>query len=153
MPKLSDIPEPRRSYLASLDCPEFESTPWVKSPDLKDARISIISSAGIHVQSDPDFEKKSADYRVIPGDVKGGDIVMSHISPNFDRTGFFQDINVTFPIDRLNELAEDGVVGSVGNNHYSFMGATDPRDMEQKARKLATLLKEDSVDAVILVPV
>ncbi len=153
MVKLSDIPEPRRSYLASLGCPEFETTPWVRGPDLKDARVSIISTAGIHIENDPDFGKDSADYRVIPGDVKGSDIVMSHISPNFDRTGFFQDINVIFPIDRLSELAEDGVVGSVGNNHYSFMGATDPGDMEQQARKLAALLKEDSVDAVVLVPV
>lgn len=27
---------------------------------------------------------------------------MSHLSINFDRTGFQQDINVVFPIDRLN---------------------------------------------------
>lgn len=153
MAKLSDIPEPRRSYLASLECPEFETTPWAKSPELKDARISIISTAGIHLSGDSNFRKDSADYRVIPGDAKDSDIVMSHISLNFDRTGFFQDINVIFPIDRLNELAEGGVVRSVANNHYSFMGATDPRGMEQQARKLAALLKEVSVDAVILVPV
>lgn len=153
MVKLSDIPEPKRSNLAALECPEFETTPWAKSPELKDARISIISTAGIHSSGAPDFGKGSADYRIIPGGDKGSDLVMSHISPNFDRTGFFQDINVVFPIDRLNELAEDGIVGSVANNHYSFMGATDPRDMEQQARNLAGLLKGDSIDAVILVPV
>ncbi len=153
MVKLSDIPEPKRSYLAALECPEFETTPWARSPDLKDARISIISTAGIHPPSDPDFGKDSADYRIIPGGVKGSDLVMSHISPNFDRTGFAQDINVIFPIDRLSELVEGGVARSVGNNHFSFMGATDPRDMEQQARKLAGLLKGDSIDAVILVPV
>ncbi len=153
MAKLSDIPEPRRSYLSSLECQEFEITSRVKSSDLRDARISIISTAGIHLSGDPDFGKDSADYRVIPGDAKGSDIVMSHISPNFDRTGFFQDINVIFPFDRLNELADGGIVRSVGNNHFSFMGATDPRDMEQQARNLAGLLKRDSIDAVILVPV
>jgi D-proline reductase (dithiol) PrdB len=30
--------------------------------------------------------------------------VISHISINFDRTGFEEDWNVVFPLDRLNEL-------------------------------------------------
>lgn len=48
------------------------------------------------------------------------------ISTNFDRTGFHMDGNLIFPIDRLNELTENGFIGSVANYHYSFMGATDP---------------------------
>ena len=51
---------------------------------------------------------------------------MSHISTNFDRTGFQQDINVVFPVDRLRELAARGTIGSVADFHYSFMGATAP---------------------------
>jgi D-proline reductase (dithiol) PrdB len=58
-----------------------------------------------------------------------------------------------FPLDRLNELAADGVVGSVAATHYSFMGATDPVEMEPHARELAGRLKQDRVDAVILSPV
>ncbi len=38
---------------------------------------------------------------------------MSHISVNFDRTGFQQDLNTVFPIDRLRELVADGEVGSM----------------------------------------
>jgi D-proline reductase (dithiol) PrdB len=78
---------------------------------------------------------------------------MSHISTNFDRTGFQQDHNVVFPIDRLNELAAEGAVGSVASIHYSFMGATHPGKLERTARQLAGMLKQDQVDAVLLVPV
>ncbi|MBT3628866.1 MAG: hypothetical protein HN527_12280 [Rhodospirillaceae bacterium] len=78
---------------------------------------------------------------------------MSHISTNFDRAGYQQDMNVCFPIDRLNELAEEGVIGSVAKYHYSFMGATAPEDMEAPARQLAGLLKADNVNAVMLIPV
>ena len=78
---------------------------------------------------------------------------MSHISTNFDRTGFQQDHNVVLPIDRLNELAADGTIGSVASVHYSFMGATHPAKLERTARHLAGLLKQDQVDAVLLVPV
>jgi hypothetical protein len=76
-----------------------------------------------------------------------------HISINFDRTGFQEDWNVVFPLDRLNDLAAEGAVGSVADRHYSFMGATDPVQMEPYARELAGRLKEDAVSAAILPPV
>jgi D-proline reductase (dithiol) PrdB len=83
--------------------------------------------------------------------------LISHISINFDRTGFQEDWNVVFPLDRLNELAADGVIGEVAQTHYSFMGsfmgATDPVLMEPHARALAGRLKGDRVDTVILPPV
>ena len=50
-------------------------------------------------------------------------------------------------------MDEEGLIGSVASNHYSFMGATDPRDMEDDARHLAGVLKADQVDAVVLLPV
>ena len=78
---------------------------------------------------------------------------MSHISVNFDRTAFQQDLNVTFPRKHLADMDEEGLIGSVASNHYSFMGATDPRDMEDDARHLAGVLKADQVDAVVLLPV
>ena len=88
-----------------------------------------------------------------PGTTKPEDLLCSHISINFDRTGFQEDWNVVFPLDRLRELAAEGVIGSVAQTHYSFMGATDPVQMEPHARELAHRLKRDQVDAVILSPV
>jgi D-proline reductase (dithiol) PrdB len=95
----------------------------------------------------------TGDYRVIPGTVKAGDLVMTHVSTNFDRTGFQQDWNLVFPLDRLQELAADKTIGSVAAYHYSFMGATDPAEMKTAARNLGALLKGDQVDAALLVPV
>jgi D-proline reductase (dithiol) PrdB len=98
-------------------------------------------------------QTRPSDFRIIPGDTPASDLVMSHTSTNFDRTGFQQDWNVVFPLDRLRELAAAGVIGSVANQHYSFMGAADPRIMEPAARRLAALLRQDHVDAAVLVPV
>ena len=58
-----------------------------------------------------------------------------------------------FPLGRLGELAAEGRIGSVAATHYSFMGATDPREMEGAAREVAARLKQDRVDAVLLSPV
>ena len=54
---------------------------------------------------------------------------------------------------RSRELAGLGVIGSVADFHYSFMGATAPQQMETAARTLAGLLKKDKVTAALLVPV
>jgi len=81
------------------------------------------------------------------------DLLVSHISINFDRTGLQADWNVAFPLERLKELAADGVIGSVAETHYSFMGASDPIQMEPHARELAGHLKRDQVDSVLLCPV
>ena len=78
---------------------------------------------------------------------------MSHVSANFDRTGFQQDWNVVFPLDRLRELADQGAIGSLAAYHYSFMGGTKPERMEGDARNLAGILSNDGVNAVLLVPV
>lgn len=153
MARLESIPEPLRSHIAALACPTFETTPWREGPPLAQRRVAIVSTAGLHVRGDRPFGVFSGDYRVIPGDVRAGDLVMSHISANFDRSGFQQDWNVVFPIDRLRELVQEKAIGSVADFHYSFMGATDPAEMEGAARDLAGLLKRDGVSALLLVPV
>lgn len=153
MAHLDRFPGPMRSHLAKLECPSFESQPWVEGPPLSRRRIAIVSTAGLHNRDDRPFTSVSEEYRVIPGDIVANDLVMSHLSTNFDRTGFQQDWNVIFPIDRLREFADQGSIGSVADFHYSFMGATDPMKMEPVARDLAGLFKKDQVDGLLLVPV
>jgi D-proline reductase (dithiol) PrdB len=105
------------------------------------------------VRGEDPFRGRDQDYRVIPARTKPGELLTSHISINFDRTGFQEDWNVIFPLDRLNELASDGVISSVADTHYSFMGAIDPTQSEVHARELAGRLKQDHVDAALLPPV
>jgi D-proline reductase (dithiol) PrdB len=151
--RLTDLPAPMAQRLAELECPDFQTTPWVTGAALSERRVAIVSSAGLVRRGEDPFRGRDADFHVIAGDVKPDELLISHISINFDRTGFQEDWNVVFPLDRLNELAAAGVIGSVAATHYSFMGATDPVQMEPHAREVAGRLKEDRVDAVILTPV
>jgi D-proline reductase (dithiol) PrdB len=153
MARLTDFDDLGRDYYESMEMPHFDTTPWVVPQPVTQSRIAIISTAGLQRRGDRPFSMNSGDYRLLPGDMRAADLVMSHISTNFDRTGFQQDHNVVFPIDRLNELAAEGAVGSVASIHYSFMGATHPGKLERTARQLAGMLKQDCVDAVLLVPV
>jgi D-proline reductase (dithiol) PrdB len=151
--RLEKLPVAQAERLASLECPDFATTPWVTGPPLTERRVAIVSSAGLVVRGERPFRGREADYRVIPGATRPDQLLCSHISINFDRTGFQEDWNVVFPLDRLRELAAEGVIGSVAATHYSFMGATDPREMEGAARDVAARLKQDRVDAVLLSPV
>ena len=157
MVRLADLPEWERTHLLDKvnDLSGFDSRPWVSGPPLARRRVAIITTSGLHRRGDRPFAPgaQATDYRIIPGTVEADELAMSHLSINFDRTGFQQDLNVVFPIDRLNELAREGIIGSVADYHYAFMGAAPIRQLEPKARSLAGLLKKDRVDAVLLTPV
>lgn len=154
MAKLEQLPELEQKVLEGLQCPTFDVVPWADGPPLNQRRVAIISTAGLHKKEDRAFSFDAKDaYRLIPGDIKANELVMSHVSANFDRSGFQQDWNVMFPLDRLNEFKDRGIIGSVADYHYSFMGANDPVPMEAKAREVAKLLLKDGVNAALLVPV
>jgi D-proline reductase (dithiol) PrdB len=151
--RLSELPEVEARHLANIKCPTYDDTRAVPGKPLSQRRVVLISTAGLHVRQDRPFQPGDGSYRVIPAEIPAAELVMSHISVNFDRTGFQQDLNVVMPIDRLRELAADGVVGSMATVHYSFMGAFPPEAAEPHAKHLAGMLKRDQVDAAILVPV
>jgi len=155
MARISDLPEwEREHHLEKIrDLPDFGPTPWAEGLPVARRRVAIVTTAGLQRRDDIPFRAGSADYRVIPAATPAEDVVMSHVSVNFDRTGFQEDLNVVFPIERLREAAASGAVGSLAAYHYSFMGAASIRAMEAKARELAGLLRQDRVDAVILSPV
>jgi D-proline reductase (dithiol) PrdB len=151
--RLDDMPEVEAGHLRRIDCPTYDDTPALAGGPLDQRRVVIISTAGLHRRGDRPFRPGDGSYRVIPAETMASELVMSHISVNFDRTGFQQDLNVVFPIDRLRELVVDGAVGSMATVHYSFMGAFPPAAAEPHAQHLAGLLKADKVDAALLVPV
>jgi D-proline reductase (dithiol) PrdB len=151
--RLDKLPPDYAKRLAEIECPDFKTTPWVEGKPLKDRRVAVVSSAGLTVRGDRVFRGRDPDYRAIPATTKPNDLLCSHISINFDRNGFQEDWNVVFPLDRLNELAAEGMIGSVASTHYSFMGATDPVQMVDGAKEVADKLKTDKVDAVLLTSV
>ncbi len=153
MVRMTDLPPPTQTSMANLECPVFTSAPFVSGPPLAKRRVAVVSSAGLLRRGERPFVSGDTDYRAIPVDTPADQILMSHVSVNFDRTAFQRDINVVFPPERLRAMARAGSIGSVAATHYSFMGASDPRGMEANARAVAGRLKSDSVDAVLLTPV
>ncbi len=116
--RLGDLPAAMAKRLAELECPEFATRPWVAGPPLAERRVAIVSSAGLVVRGEKPFRGRDPDYRVIPATTRPDQLLLSHISINFDRNGFQEDWNVVFPLDRLNAMAAAGEIGSVAAAHY-----------------------------------
>lgn len=133
---------------------DIEPGPLLVGPAVATSKVAIITTAGLHRRDDRPFTFGALDYRLVPGDIDRGDLVMSHVSTNFDRSAYQQDLNICFPIDRLREMATAGEIGSVAQWHYSFMGAIpDPANLAATGEEVGRLLAADDVDIALLVPV
>lgn len=155
MVKLSDLPAHEQQHLLSKNRPPLGPKAWTApQKPLSELRVALITTAGLHFREDEAFNFIDATFRPISVDKNSDTLMMSHSSVNFDKTGFIEDINVVFPIDRLRELEKQKKVGSAADIHYSFMGAgLEPEKFQSSASQVAALLKKDRVDAVFLTPV
>ena len=159
MPKLEILAEQQREMLLNWPSPEYDDSPWTKmSKPLSECKVALVTTAGLHVRGDNPFTTAKnggdASFRVIPRLTDPADIVQSHTSIGFDRTSIYKDINITFPIDRLNELVALGKIGSLSENYYSFMGALRSITglTDQSGPEVAQKLLNEKVDVVLLTP-
>ena len=142
-----------KALTADLDGVKFDETAFTVPVPLTEAKVAIVTSASLHHPDDEDFSPMDTGYRILRSEAR--DYVRGHWSPNFDATGFALDINTVFPIDRLDELAAQGVIGSVAEEHLAYAG----NQFDLSAIRLdsgpsgAKFLKEQDVDVVLLPPV
>ena len=138
---------------AKIDCPTFANPAFVRAKPLEQATVAIVTSASLHHNSDDDFAPVDIGYRVLERERR--DIVVGHWSPNFDASGVIADLNVLFPIDRLEELAEQGTIGRVSDVHLAYAGNQfDLAGVRMDSGPAgAKFLIDNEVDVVLLPPV
>ena len=153
MARPENIPQPTRDAVLNLPCPAYDTTPFVSGPPLSQRRIAILSSAALIRRGDQPFPFGSGECRFVAADTPPNDLLLSHVSINFDRAGWQRDINVVFPIDRLRDLAASGEIGGVADTHYTVMGSTDPAAMEEAVNQIEGQLRQERIDSVLLSPV
>jgi D-proline reductase (dithiol) PrdB len=153
MPRLDQLSEAQQKNLLSHPCLEHDTAPWTPlARPLREARLALATTAGLHARGDAPFTGGHQGFREIPADTPPRDVVQSHTSIGFDRSGLQRDINVVFPLDRMRELVAAGELGSPAANNYSFLGAQRSYDgiIGESAPEVARRLKADGVDVVFL---
>lgn len=158
------LPPSLKGYFANMQAPPFDGIPWTPlGRPLAECRLALVTTAGINVRGvgPPfDYERERQQpmwgdptYRALPRDVRQDQVQTGHLHINNEDID--RDVNVAFPIARARELAADGVVGSLAATHYSFMGyqpdTTEWR--ERYAPEVASRMRAEAVDAVLLTPV
>jgi D-proline reductase (dithiol) PrdB len=157
---LSEFPLKYKLFLKAYPWRRIDPVPWapLKKP-LKDSRAAVVTSAGLVQPGQEPFDDsiRGGDYsfREIPADTDVSALIDTHRSDLYDHSGFRQDPNLVFPLDRLRELVGSGRIGSLNRRHLSFMGSiTAPGRLVKKTAPLAVpKLVEDGVDIALLLPV
>jgi D-proline reductase (dithiol) PrdB len=145
-----------RERVGDIPAPSFETTAATVAPPLSEAKVAIVTTAGLRPSGDVRlWSTTDPSFTVL--DAADRDVQLSHFSPNFDRSGFAQDLNVVYPIDRLRELVERGVIGSLAERNLSFMGAqmdaTFSGIIQDSGPRAAQVLLDDDVDVILLTPI
>ncbi len=156
MVRLSDLHPEEGNRMAQIakQLPSVDAGAWITPKPVAQSKIALITTSGIHRRSDPPFRPGVAEYRLLPDDLDHAELVMTHLSSNFDRSAFQQDPNVMLPLERLHEMQRDGEVAQVSRWHYGFMGAIpNVLMLEEIGIEVGELLRNDGVDAAVLIPV
>ncbi len=134
---------------------DFVPLARLKKP-LSEARLSFVSSAGVQPVGTLPFDVAHpvGDYsfRRVPSAATPAELEIHQIK--YPTYGALKDLNVIFPIERLQELAAKGVIGGLTQSFFSFIGYNmDPERFERTlAEDIASAVKAEGADAVLLCP-
>ena len=124
---------------------------------LSESRLTLVSSCGVHAKSDPPLDvcHPFGDFRFrrVPSASRHEDLIIHQLKYPHDDADV--DINVIFPIERLQELASEGILGGLTENFFSFIGySMDPEKFERSvAHDIAeAVAKEECADVALLAP-
>jgi len=158
------------SFLAKMlggqipDTPTHDPIPWAPfAKPLSEAKVALLSTAGISMQGDPPFDmdyerahptRGDGSWRALRADAKSADIEANHLHID---TGYIErDLNVALPVDRLRERVAAGEVGAIADTHYSimgFQGNDTTKLVNDSAPAIAASMRNEGVDLALLAPV
>ena len=121
---------------------------------LSECTVSLFTTGGVHLRDDVPFDIDSShgdwSYREIPTDADTRELAVTH--SHYSHVDADRDVNCMFPLDRLRELRDGGVIGGIAPMAYSIMGFNpDPEHLiTETAPLLARKFKESGADLVFM---
>ena len=155
-----------RRILSSMipEQPAYADIPWTDvTKPLSQCKVALLSTAGLSMKDDRPFDmemerreptKGDPTWRRLRATATSADIEANHL--HIDTAYVLHDLNVALPLDRLRELAGEGVVGAMADTHYSIMGyqGADAGTLENvSAPEIAQAMRSEQVDVALLAPV
>jgi D-proline reductase (dithiol) PrdB len=134
----------------------FESSPWAPfQKPLQEATVALISSAGVFREDQTPFDPWAVNdlsFREIPKDTPLSRLKLHH--NYFDHRDALKDLNCVFPLERLREFEDQGLIGGLASTIISLgMGRLYKRTALQRETvpRIIEVLRGQNTDAVLLV--
>ena len=121
---------------------------------LHEQRIGLIASGGIYRHGQVAFHwKDDTSFRRIRSDTATEDLRATHFA--YDVEPARADPNVVFPIDTLRSLRDEGEIGGLAEEFFTFMGGiySTRRVREELIPSLLDAVAASDIDLALLVPV
>lgn len=144
-------------FKTELPIPKLDRVPIADAvKDLKKARIALVTTGGIVPVDNPDNIQSASATRWGKYNIEEMDVLKSGeyktIHAGFDPAAADADPNVIMPIDAMKVLLKEGYYGSLHPYFYATVGTgTTQAEAKRMANEIVPFLKEDNVDAIILV--
>ena len=112
---------------------------------ISQCKVCFVSTSGVQPKGSMPFDvvHPVGDYsfRRVPANSRVEDLEIHQIK--YPTEGANRDVNVIYPIERLRELASEGMIGGLTENLFAFIGYNmDPHRLE-------ATLAEDLADAIV----
>ena len=123
---------------------------------LSESRLTFVSTSGVQPRGTLPFDTVHPvgdyTYRSVPSDSAPADLEIHQLK--YPTDGAHRDLNVIFPIERLQELRDEGVVGELTPSFFSFIGYNmDPGLLERTlADDLAQAVADQQAHLGLLCP-
>jgi len=149
----------------------YDDAPFTQLPKpLRQLKLGLLTSSGHFVDGDDprpfgeehmtqaeairrisEFTRSEPTLSAIPIGVAARQLRVRH--GGYDIRGATADPNVVLPLDHLQTLAAEGVIGELAENAYSFVGACAQTPlMKKSAPQWAEMIKQQGIEAMLLVP-
>ncbi len=116
---------------------------------LEESRIALVTTAGVYAGGMEPFTDNDLSFRMIPSETASQTLKV--VPGHYDPSSAEADINCVLPVDRLNQLKSDGVIGKVAEHHVSMGLTTALRKLkEETSWEIADKVARMRPDAVIL---
>jgi len=156
-----DYIERTRDQYAALGYPTYrwatnaEPPPWAPlEKPVAECRIALVASGGVYARGQVAFHyRDDTSLRVIACDTPQRELRVTHFA--YDLADARCDPSTVFPLETLRRLADEGEIGGLGTNAYTFMGGiySTRKVSDLLAPAIAERLVRDDVDLALFVPV
>lgn len=123
---------------------------------LAECTVMLLTTGGVHLRTQAPFDvlKEDGDWslREIAADTLPDALTITHT--HYNHLDADRDVNCMFPVERLPELRDQGVIGGVARTFFGLMGwVPDPTaTVRDTVPAIIARAKSEDVDIVVLTP-